>query len=72
MMSALLSDFWYRCVAVCNDAKQDTSQLQAHLAKVRGEHVKGYIPFWHPDEKQWISYRTVELYIAAVDAWNLA
>jgi hypothetical protein len=51
---------------------QDTSQLQTPLPKVRGEHVQGYIPFWHPAERQWISYRTVELYIAAVNALNLA
>lgn len=40
--------------------------------KVRGEHVQGYIPYWDPAERQWVSYRTVELYIAAVNVCNPA
>ena len=31
-------------------------------------HAKGYIPYWHPQQQKWMSYRTVALYIKAVEA----
>jgi hypothetical protein len=31
-------------------------------------HAKGYIPYWHPQQHKWMSYRTVALYIKAVEA----